>query len=88
MGRLVQAQTRKYKPESENYFESQIMPEKKTKVKLGLKNIAMLPFYFNYIFVHLRQKIRLRPDLNPKFLTTLCSKPEPDPKSQAQLTTL
>ena len=41
------------------------MPEK-TKVKLGLKNLAMLPSYFNYIFVHLGQKARLRPELSPK----------------------
>ena len=48
------------------------MPEKKTtKVKLGLKNLAMLPNYFDYIFVHLRQKVRLRPELSPKFLSTL-----------------
>ena len=43
------------------------MLEKKTKVKLGLKNLAMLPSYFDYIFEHLRQKVRLRPDLNPEF---------------------
>ena len=44
------------------------MPEKKkTKVKLDLKNLAMLPSYFDYIFVHLRQKARLRPELSPKF---------------------
>ena len=31
------------------------MPKKKkTKVKLGLKNLAMLPGYFDYIFVHLK----------------------------------
>ena len=41
-------------PEPENYFEDQIMPEKKTKDKLGLKNLAMFPSYFDYIFVHLR----------------------------------
>ena len=46
------------------------MPEKKTKVMLGLKNLAMFPSYFDYIFVHLKQKARLRPDLNPKFLST------------------
>ena len=42
------------------------MPEK-TKVKLGLKTVAMLPSYFHYIFVHLRQKARLRPELSRKF---------------------
>ena len=43
------------------------------------------------IFVHLRQKVRLRPKLSPKFLSTLGpspAKPEPDPKSPARLTTL
>ena len=32
------AQAWKYKPEPENQFEAQIMSEKKTKLKLGLKN--------------------------------------------------
>ena len=43
------------------------MPEKKTKVMLGLKNLAMLTNYFHYIIVHLRQKARLGPELSPKF---------------------
>ena len=47
------------------------MPEKKTKVKLGMKNLSMLPSYFDYIFVHPRQKARLKPELSPKFLSTL-----------------
>ena len=38
---------------------------------LGLKNLAMLPSYFDYIFVQLWQKARLRPELSPKFLLTL-----------------
>ena len=42
---------------------------------LGLKNLAMLPSYFDYIFVHVRQKVRLRPDLSPKFLSTLGPNP-------------
>ena len=46
-----------------------------------MKNLAMLPSYFDYIFVHLRQKVRLRPQLSPKFLSTL----GPDPP---RLTTL
>ena len=37
---------------------------------LGLKNLAMLPSYFDYIFVHLKQKARLRPKLSQKFLST------------------
>ena len=51
------------------------MPEKKTKVKLDLKNLAMLPSYFDYIFVHLKQKVRLRPELSPKFLSILAPNP-------------
>ena len=31
----------------------------------------MLPSYFDYIFVHLRQKVCLSPELSPKFLSTL-----------------
>ena len=55
----------------------------------------MLLSYFDYIFVHLRQKARLRPELSPTFLSTLGpnparirSEPEPDPKSPARLTIL
>ena len=51
------------------------MPEKKTKVKLGLKNLAILPNYFDDTFVHLRQKVGLRPELSPKFLSTLGPNP-------------
>ena len=47
------------------------MSKKKRKIKLGLKNLAMLPSYFDYIFVQLRQKVRLRPELSPKLLSTL-----------------
>ena len=35
----------------------------------------MLPSYFDYIFVHLKQKVRLRPEISTKFLLTLCPKP-------------
>ena len=59
------------------------MPEKKTKVKLGLKNLAMLPSYFDYIFGHLRQKVRLRPELSQKFLSTLG--PNPTRKARPDL---
>ena len=51
------------------------MPEKKTEVKLRLKNLAMLPSYFDYIFVYLRQKARLRPELSAKFQSTLSPNP-------------
>ena len=47
------------------------MPEKNPKVKIGLKHFAMLPSYFDYNFVHLRQKARLRPELSPNILSTL-----------------
>ena len=30
----------------------------------------MLPSYFDYIFVHARQKVRLRPELSSTFLST------------------
>ena len=43
--------------------------------KLSRKKLAMLPSYFDYIFVHLRQKVCLRPDLSPKFLLTLGPNP-------------
>ena len=46
---------------------------------LGLKNLAMLLNHFDYIFVHLRQKVRLRPELSPKFLSTL----DPNPTRKA-----
>ena len=56
---------------------------------LGLKNLAMLPSYFGYIFVHLRQKARLRPELSPKFLSTLgANTVRTHPKSPGRLTTL
>ena len=47
----------------------------KKKVKLGLKNLAMLPSYINYNFVHPRQKAPLRHELSPKFLSTLGPNP-------------
>ena len=48
---------------------------KKRKVKLGLKNLVMLPNYVDYIFVLLRQKVLLKPELSPKFLLTLGPNP-------------
>ena len=39
----------------------------------------MLPSYFDYIFVQLRQKVHLRPGLNPKFLSTLGPSPTRKP---------
>ena len=60
---------------------------------LGLKNLALFPTYFDYIFVHLRQEARPMPELSSKFLSTLglnqaLTRPEPDPKRTARLTTL
>ena len=60
------------------------MPEKNPKVIVGTKNLAMLQSYFDYIFVHLRQKARLRPKLSPKFVNF---RPKPDLKSPARLST-
>ena len=45
----------------------------------------MLLSYFDYIFVHLRQKVRLRPDLSPKFLSTLGPNPTPTRKARPDL---
>ena len=59
------------------------MPEKNSKVMLGPKNLAKLPSYFDYIFVHLKQKACLRPDLSPKFLST--SGPNPTRKARPDL---
>ena len=50
---------------------------------LGLKNLAILPSYFDDIFVDLKQKARLRPDLSPKFLST--SGPNPTRKAWPDL---
>ena len=62
------------------------MPEKKkNKVNLGLKNLTMLPSYFDYIFVHLSQKVRLRPELSPKFLSTLGPNPTRKARPDLQL---
>ena len=35
----------------------------------------MLPSHFDYSFVHLRQKVRLRPELSPQLLSTLGPNP-------------
>ena len=42
----------------------------------------MLPSYFDYAFVHLRQKVCLRPELSPKFLSTLGPNPNPTQKAR------
>ena len=45
---------------------------KNPNVKLVMKSLAMLSDYFDYI---LRQKVRLRPESSPKFLSTLSPNP-------------
>ena len=45
----------------------------------------MLPSYFDYIFVRVRQKARLRPDLSPKFLSTLGPNPTRKARPDLQL---
>ena len=52
---------------------------------LGLKNLAMLPSYFDCVFVYLKQKAHLRPDLSPKFLTTLGPNPTRKARPDLQL---
>ena len=44
---------------------------KKTKVKSGLKNLAMLPSYFDYIFVRLTQKSTSQAQIKPDILCQL-----------------
>ena len=58
---------------------------KNPKVELGLKNLAILPSYFDYFFVHQRQKVRLRPELSPKFLSTLGPNPTRKARPDLQL---
>ena len=60
------------------------MPENNRKL-LGLKNLAMLPNYFDYTFLHLSQKVRLKPELSPKFLSTLGLNPNPTRKAWPDL---
>ena len=60
---------------------------------LGLKSLVMLPRYFDYTFVYLKQKAHLRPEFSPNFFSAsgpnpARTRPEPDPKSPARLTTL
>ena len=61
------------------------MPEKKTKVNLSLKNLTMLPSHFDYILLHLRQKVSLRPDLSPKYLSILGPNPTRKARPDLQL---
>ena len=61
------------------------MSKKKTKPKLGLKNLAMLPSYFDYIFVHQRQTARHGPELSPKFLSISGQNPTRKPRPDLQI---
>ena len=45
----------------------------------------MLPSYFDYIFVHMRQKARFRPELSPKFSSTLGPNPTQKARPGLQL---
>ena len=45
----------------------------------------MLPSYFDYIFVHLSQKARLRLELSPKLLSTLSPNPTRKARPDLQL---
>ena len=85
MDRIVQARIRKYKPKPENLFEAQIMPGKTRRVKLGLKNLTMLPSYFDYFFVRQRPKVRLRSKLSPKYLSAFGPNPTQKARPDLQL---
>ena len=50
-----------------------------------MKNLAMLPIYLDYSFVHLKQKVRLRPELSLKFLSTLGPNPTRKARPDLQL---
>ena len=80
--------TRKYKPE----------PGPNPKINLKLKScpkkpeswvrsekLAMLLNYFEYIFVHLRQKSKSQSQLSPTFLSTLGPNPNPTRKARPDL---
>ena len=46
------------------------MPEKPAS-QVRSEKLALSLSYFGYIFDHQRQKARLRPEVSPKFLSTL-----------------
>ena len=62
------------------------MPEKNPKVKLRLKNSAMLPSYFDYIFFAPKTTSTSQAQIKPEIFVNF--RPEPDPKIPARLTTL
>ena len=50
-----------------------------------MKNLAMLSSYFEFIFVHLRQKVRLWPELSAEFLLTFGPNPTQKARPDLQL---
>ena len=54
-------------PNPKTNLKPKSCPKKTPKVKLGLKNLAMFSSYFDYIFVHLRQKVCFTPELSRNF---------------------
>ena len=72
------ALTHKYKPKPGPSPKTNLKPKscpKTPECKVRYEKLTMLPDYFDYIFVHLRQKERLRPESSPKFLSTLSPNP-------------
>ena len=61
------------------------MPGKKRKLNYRSEKFSMLPSYFDYIFVHLGQKVRLRPQLSSKFLSNLGPNPTYKTRPDLQL---
>ena len=47
--------------------------------------LSWLPSYFDYIFVHLRQKVLLRPEIIHKFLSILGPNPTRKARPDLQL---
>ena len=78
------ARTHNISPNPKTNWKPKLCPNK-PEVKLGLKNLAMLPSYFDYIFVRLTRNARLRPELSPKFLSTLGPNPSRKARPDLQL---
>ena len=60
------------------------MPEK-SEIQVGSKKFAILPSNFYNFFVHLKQKVRLRPELSPTFLSSLGPNPTRKARPDLQL---
>ena len=68
------ARTRNYKPKPGPNPKINLKPKscpKKPESLVRSLKFEIMPSNFDYLFVHLRQKVRLRPELSPKFLSTL-----------------